>query len=269
MDPTWTAMLARMKEKAAAKTAAMPIQKAEPLDGISCSRCGGTGYIQVTEDDGHVYMAHCPECYSKRMVVRHLKASGVNQKDYERYTLQRFDGSRSPVARKMLTMAMQYLDRYSKDGPGFGIFGRSGNGKTHLAIGICQEITRRFGEPHYYFPYRSIMPDLVKASKGYTLDYDAAMERWKTLPNVYIDDLFKMGGKVDGKGHLVELDRDEERIMFDLINARYINHLQTFFSSEYSINDIVNIDSALGSRIVEMIKPYGLFVEGRNQRLVG
>lgn len=268
MDPTLQAMLARVQEKAA-HSRTVPVIRPEPLDGISCSRCGGTGYVQVTEEDGHVYMAHCPDCYSKRMVVRHLKASGVNPKDYERYTLRKFDGSRSPEAAQMLSMAVKYLNNYQKDGPGFGVFGKSGNGKTHMCIAVCQELTKKFGEPHYYFSYRTEMPDLVKAARSYAEDYDETIEKWKTLPNVYIDDLFKMAGNVDADGHLVELDRDELRIMYDLINARYVNHLKTFFSSEYRLNDIIHVDSALGSRIVEMIKPYGLFVQGRNQRLVG
>lgn len=269
MDPTYTAMLARVREKSAARGLQAPVKQGEPLDGINCSRCGGSGYVEVTEADGHVYMAHCPSCYSKRMVVRHLRASGVNPIDYNRYTLTKFDGSRSPEASKMLAMAMRYLNSYDKEtSPGLGLFGMSGMGKSHLCIAICQAITKKFGEPHYYFPYRSVMPDLVKAAKGYSYDYDAAMEKWRTLPNVYFDDLFKMAGEIQN-GHLVRLDRDEEKIMFDIINARYINHLRTFFSSEYSIHDITVIDSALGSRIVEMIKPYGLYVEGKNQRLVG
>ena len=70
-------------------------------------------------------------------------------------------------------------------------------------------------------------------------------------------------------GHLVDIDREELKVVFDLINARYLNHLTTLFSSEYSVNDITLVDEALGSRIFEMIKPYGLLVDGKNQRLVG
>ena len=67
----------------------------------------------------------------------------------------------------------------------------------------------------------------------------------------------------------MDVDREELRIIFDIINSRYLNHLTTIFSSEYSVNDITIIDEALGSRIYEMINPYGLFVQGSNQRLVG
>ena len=70
-------------------------------------------------------------------------------------------------------------------------------------------------------------------------------------------------------GKLLDIEREELRLMFDLINARYINHLTTIFSSEFPIKDITAIDAALGSRIYEMINPYGLYVTGRNQRIGG
>lgn len=265
MDPIYTAMLERIKEKGRGNI--IPFKKDEVLDGIECSRCRGEGFVEMREANGHVYMAPCPACYSKRMVVRHLRASGISPEDYYRYNLQNFDGSRSAEAAKMLSMAARYLDHYDKDGPGFGVFGMSGMGKTHLCIGICQEITKRFGEAHYYFSYRAEMPNLIKAARSYSGDYEAAMEKWKTVPNLYIDDLFKLGGEVK-EGRLIRLDSDDARVVFDLVNARYVNHLKTFFSSEYALNNITILDSALGSRIVEMIKPYGIYVEGKNQRLV-
>ena len=91
---------------------------------------------------------------------------------------------------------------------------------------------------------------------------------WKTNGNLYIDDLFKLSGRVQD-GHLVDLDREELRVVFDLINARYVNHKTTIFSGEYSIKDISQIDMALGSRIYQMIEPYGLYVAGKNQRIGG
>ena len=135
-------------------------------------------------------------------------------------------------------------------------------------FGVCQELTRQYSEPHFYFSYRSEVPELLKAARSYNTDYDSALEKWKTVPNLYIDDLFKLAGPVkDGK--LLDIEREELRLMFDLINARYINHLTTIFSSEFPIKDITAIDAALGSRIYEMINPYGLYVTGRNQRIGG
>lgn len=259
-------MLDRIRAKAAQHPVTVP-QPKKPGDGIECSRCQNSGWVEVIED-GHRCMTLCPDCAAKRQVVRRLKCSGVSPKDYARYTLESFDGSRSESARRMKALAIAYLKNHVPGGPGFGIFGKSGMGKTHICIAVCHELTVRLHEPHYYFSYRSEMPNLVKAAKSYAADYDEAMEKWKTCPNLYMDDLFKLAGKIQN-GHLVDVDREELRIVFDIINARYLNHRTTIFSSEYSVNDIAVVDEALGSRIYEMVAPYGLYITGVNQRLAG
>lgn len=243
-----------------------PVKPAK--DGIACQRCGNTGWVVITRDDGTVAMAHCPECWERRQVVHRLRNSGISPKDYERYTLASFDESRSETAGRMKAMAEGWLKDHTPGGTGFGLFGRSGMGKTHICIAVCQELTVDKHEPHYYFSYRTEMPNLVKAARSYGEDYDRAIDKWKMCQNLFIDDLFKLAGRVQN-GHLVDVEREELRIIFDIINTRYLNHLTTIFSSEYSVNDITIIDEALGSRIYEMINPYGLFVQGSNQRLVG
>lgn len=237
-----------------------------PKDGIICTYCDNSGWIPVERENGTIAMAHCPDCWERRQVVHRLRNSGISPKDYERYTLDSFDGNRSPVAGEMKAQAVKYLNEHQPGGIGFGLFGKSGMGKTHICIAVCQELTKHFHEPHYYFSYRAEIPSLVKASRSYSDDYDAAMRKWKTCQNLYIDDLFKFSGRVES-GKLVAIDRDELKVVFDLINARYLNHLTTIFSSEYSVGNLARIDEALGSRIYEMVNPYALRVDGQNQRL--
>lgn len=260
-------MIMDMAAQAKKNGGVMAEEPAKPAkDGIYCQRCGNSGWVEITRDDGTVAMAHCPDCWERRQVVHRLRNSGISPKDYERYTLDSFDGNRSPVAREMKAQAVKYLNEHQPGGIGFGLFGKSGMGKTHICIAVCQELTKHFREPHYYFSYRAEIPKLVKASRSYSADYDAAMHKWKTCQNLYIDDLFKLSGKVL-KGKLVDIDREELKVVFDLINARYLNHLTTLFSSEYLVKDITDIDEALGSRIYEMVYPYAIKVEGKNQRL--
>lgn len=239
---------------------------AAPADGIVCQRCGNTGWITAVGKDGYDMAVACPACYERRQVVRRLKHSGISAKDYARYTLQRFDAKRSEISAKMKDLAVRYLDTHYPGGPGFGVFGSSGVGKTHICIAVCQKLTRRYHEPHFYFSYRTEMPELVKALKSYNDEYDKVLAKWKTCENLYIDDLFKLAGNVEN-GHLVSVERQDLRVMFDIINARYLNHKTTLFSSEYAVKDITKIDGALGSRIYEMTAPYGIYVEGKNQRL--
>ena len=263
IESPYKAMLDRIRQKAAGRGNIIPMPK--PEDGISCAECGGTGWVEVVED-GHRCMTHCPKCWARRKVARMLKSSGINPDDYKRYNLRSFDRGRSPEAAKMADMALRYINEHERGGQGFGVFGGSGMGKTHICIAVCLALTQHFGEAHHYFSYRAEIPALVKAARSYSQDYDDAMARWKSADNLYIDDLFKLSGRVQD-GHLVDLDREELRVVFDLINARYVNHKTTIFSGEYSIKDISQIDMALGSRIYQMIEPYGLYVSGKNQRI--
>ena len=265
IESPYKAMLERIRRKSANRSNIIPMPK--PEDGIQCSECGSTGWIEVVED-GHRCMTHCPKCWARRKVARMLKSSGINPEDYKRYNLKNFDRGRSPEAAKMADLALRYINEHERGGQGFGVFGGSGMGKTHICIAVCLALTQHFGEAHHYFSYRAEIPALVKAARSYSQDYDDAMARWKSADNLYIDDLFKLSGRVQD-GHLVDLDREELRVVFDLINARYINHKTTIFSGEYSIKDISQIDMALGSRIYQMIEPYGLYVVGKNQRIGG
>ena len=139
-------------------------------------------------------------------------------------------------------------------------------GKTHICIAVCHGLTVDKHEPHYYFSYRTEMPGLVKAARSYAEDYDESIHKWKTCQKSLYRRPFQTI-RQGAKGHLVDVDREELRIIFDIINARYLNHLTTIFSSEYSVNDITVVDEALGSRIFEMVNPYGLLISGTNQRL--
>uniref|UniRef100_UPI00402886D3 hypothetical protein n=2 Tax=Dialister TaxID=39948 RepID=UPI00402886D3 len=46
------------------KAAPEPAKPAK--DGIDCQRCGNTGWVAITRDDGTVAMAHCPDCFERR-----------------------------------------------------------------------------------------------------------------------------------------------------------------------------------------------------------
>jgi len=270
----WKDYLDRVVQKTKEKAKnAGPIKPVAPEDGIDCATCSNTGMICITEPDGHSYMEPCPDCYERRQVVRRLKASGVSALDYEKFTIKSFDGNRSEESRVIKRIAQNYLRNHIQGGPGFGIFGSSGVGKTHICIAICQVLTRTYKEPHYYFSYRSEMPGLIKTLRSFSENYEDALYRWKTCPNMYIDDLFKCAGRIEHaiessqkRDRLVSIDSDDLRIMYDILNARYLNHLTTLFSSEYSLSDISMIDGALGSRIYEMISPYRIAVFGKNQR---
>jgi DNA replication protein DnaC len=72
---------------------------------------------------------------------------------------------------------------------------------------------------------------------------------YKTAEILYIDDLFKVGKAADGSCNPTGADVS---LAFEIINYRYINHLPTIISTEKTPQELVEIDEATGSRIIEM-----------------
>ena len=70
---------------------------------------------------------------------------------------------------------------------------------------------------------------------------------------LHIDDLFK--------GSITPSDIN---IMFEIINYRYLNKKPVIISTERYINDLLSIDEALCSRIIEMCGTHNLELRGKN-----
>lgn len=92
---------------------------------------------------------------------------------------------------------------------------------------------------------------------------------YKTAEILYIDDLFKVGKAADGTCNPTGADIS---LAFEIINHRYINHLPTIVSTEKTPQELVEIDEATGSRIIEMAGVNVFLVtrdQKRNYRLRG
>lgn len=227
-----------------------------PLESVSykCLRCKDIGWIKVSDKYGYVTVAKCPNCTNKNRMKVWLKQSGVSPMDYERYNLDSFITD-DIESKKMKKVAISFLkDDKAK---GIGYFGRSGSGKTHICIAICQKLNK----PHFYWQYRHEIQRIKISMYKSIEDYESFLKKPMTVPYLYIDDLFK--GAID-KGRISQQDL---QIMFDIINQRYINRLPTIVSSEFSLNEIFKFDEAIGSRLYEMLKPYVINVVGQNKRI--
>ena len=75
------------------------------------------------------------------------------------------------------------------------------------------------------------------------------LQGFKTAQILYIDDLYKVGRAADGSSNPTGADIG---LAFEIINHRYINHLPTIVSTEKTPQELVEIDEASGSRIIEM-----------------
>ena len=208
------------------------------LTGYDCPLCKNKGQIAVLrpDEDDEAYKA-C-ECMQIR---RNLKTSGLETVLREK-TFDTFE----EYTRTHTELAMQ-AKRYAKNPRGwFFLSGKNGTGKTHLCTAIVGRLLEN-GIPCKYMLWREEAPKL-KANVN-EKDYAAMVEPYKTVRCLYIDDLFKGG-----------VTQADINLAFEILNHRYMREdLLTIISTEKSIEAILKLDEAVGSRIYERAKENGLF----------
>ena len=216
------------------------------LDNFDCPLCGNTGNV-LYQKDGMWYGREC-ECMNTRRSLRRITTSGMSDL-LERYTFENYktpDDKRRGIKAK----AEEYCD-----GEGWMYFqGKPGSGKTHICTAICNRLMQK-GKNVYYMAWR----DESRKLKGLvnSEEIDEPLNRLKRIAVLYIDDFMK--------GSQTEADI---RLAFEIINARYNDSkLRTIISSEYSIEKILELDEALGSRIYERSKGYIMTAPDENWRL--
>jgi DNA replication protein DnaC len=158
-------------------------------------------------------------------------------------TFERFQATEA-WQESIKSKAMAYADSLE----GWLLFcGQVGSGKSHLCTAVCRHRLLQ-GDEVRYMPWR----DDIAQLKALSLDNEERnkiIADLKTAQILYIDDLFKTGKAADGSDNPTGADVN---IAFEIINYRYINHLPTIVSTEKTPQELVEIDEATGSRIIEM-----------------
>ena len=150
-------------------------------------------------------------------------------------------------------MARQYVKDFEsiKDNRKNSVIfmGSVGSGKSHLSFAIANELMKK-GVGVLYMGYRdSIMK--IKQNVMNMDEYEKIMNRYKKCKVLLIDDLFK--------GNITSSDIN---IMFEIVNYRYFNNLAMIISTEKCGKELLEIDEAIGSRILEMTKDYNIELKG-------
>lgn len=221
----------------------------ETEKSYKCTKCRDMTFILVENE------ALPCECRALREAEDILKKSGIGR-EFRNKRFDNFDFSRSMATMKSYKEAMDYenefLDIENSRCNSIMFLGQAGSGKTHLSMAICNELMDR-GISVVYMGYRDVITG-IKQNMMDSVYYNKMMNRYKSARVLFIDDLFK--GKITDS---------DVNIMFELINHRYFNNLPVIISSELSVSRLLDVDEALGSRLVEMTK--GRVVETRGKEL--
>ena len=217
-------------------------------DGYNCPICKNKGYIaklqQINETYTH-YIADC-KCADVRRSILRMKKSGLKDiiKDY---TFEKYE-TRAIWQETIKNAALEF----AKNPNGwFFLGGQSGAGKTHLCTAICRDFLLN-GRSVVYMIWHE---DTAKI-KGLSMEADRRqdlIDRYKKAEVLYIDDLFKPVRNSDGS---IQMPTGADiKLAFEIINYRYNNHdLITIISSEWTEDELLDIDEATGGRIFERSK---------------
>lgn len=210
-----------------------------------CDICKDALFLFKKNEDGYEVAIPC-KCRELRNAKARMKASGISEED-----LKKGFGDFLTHDEKPLMVAKQISIKYFKDFENIKdsrvnsilLCGAAGRGKTTLGLAITNNLLAS-GVPVLYMPYR----DTVTELKQNIIDEVAYKERMYKLKNVsvlFLDDMFK--------GKITESDIN---IMYEIINHRYLQRLPLIISTEKTQEELLEIDEAIGSRLIEMSKTY-------------
>ena len=214
-----------------------------------CNECKDIEWLVI---DGAAKPCKCQSVKRQKYIIERSGLSEI----FRQKTFDNFEVGRPEKIIKALHMCKRYADNFElirrERNNSIALLGQAGCGKTHLLLAIFNRLMSE-SVGVCYMQYREEMTKLKQCITD-AENYQNSISRFKTVPVLMIDDLYK--------GKITESDVN---IMFEIINHRYIKNLPMMISSEKSMESILEVDEGIGSRIYEMCK--GRIVELRGKEL--
>lgn len=232
------------------------------LSDVDCSICRNKGFVAYL--DGLEEKTRECECMKSRRAMRRINESGLGAL----LTACTFDNYRTKEQwqKSILGKARAYVDDH--DGKWWYIGGQVGAGKTHICTAITGEMLR-LGMEARYMLWRDEATTL-KAVVNDDAEYQRLIAPLKNVQVLYIDDFWKTGG-AENVGRKSPTPGDIN-LAFEILNSRYNRpELVTILSGEWTTDELMGIDAAVGSRIYQRTKDYHFDISRdptRNQRML-
>lgn len=220
-----------------------------------CPKCGGSMWITWVDEQGCDMARRC-ECFEPTMAKRRIARSGISE-PFRAKGFKNFDTRGIAQLEKAYTICVDYCKNYQdfKESRHNSILllGQVGCGKTHLALASANALLDYQKIRVVYMPYREMITRL-KQNITDEDSYTKAIDTFKTAPMLVIDDLLK--------GKTTESDIN---ILFEIVNYRYVCNLPVILTSEKTTGELLDFDSAIGSRLIEMAE--GRIIEFKGNEL--
>lgn len=226
--------------------------------GYHCPVCNDHGVTAGVFDDspdGWPRFGCIPcKCVKTRSALLKMKRSGLGNIIREK-TFGHFQDN-TDWRRSLKAGAVSYTQKVltaKEDDPKGWFFmgGQPGSGKSHIGAAISRELLlKQFGVYYMIWPTESKqIHGLAKSDDGHR-EREKLLDTIKSAEVLYIDDLFK---PIRERGQKIEPTPADIKLAFEIINERYTNpQLATVISSEWHMDELLEIDEATASRIFEM-----------------
>lgn len=223
---------------------------------FECSKCEDKGYT-FNKDNEVVWC----ECKLKKDAQERLEKSGladrVSSNTFKNYKTD--DEQRE----KAVVTCLDFIKNFKENQPSLILMGEVGAGKTHLAIATCNKLLSKYAVK--YVLYEEIRE--LKYSLTDRENYNNQITRLKNVQVLFIDDLFKNLDRVTDPARI----KTELEVVYEIINYRYNKKKPVIITTELNINQLMKIDKAIASRVLEMAKGYWVIFDGveLNYRIFG
>jgi len=212
-----------------------------------CKICNGTTWIFTTDENGIEYAKPC-ECRERIISLKLMASSGISEEDSKKGFggFNTFNETALVTAKNTATLYFQnFLKIENERVNSILLCGASGRGKTTLGLAISNNLISS-GVGVRYMPYRDEITRLKQQlGNDSKYQYEEHMHKLKNARVLFMDDLLK--GKVTDS---------DINIMYEVINYRYLQRKPVIVSTEKTIEQLLEFDEAIGSRLIEMSKGY-------------
>lgn len=200
-----------------------------------CSLCEDRGYIFKIQD-GYEVAVPC-ECLEKKQSVEKMARSGLTEA-FKQRTFKTFIVN-NEWQLEAKAKAMDYSKNFKETKASLMLSGQPGSGKTHIGVATMLRLIEN-NTGCVYREYISMLTDLKQTSMDEE-EYIRSLEKYINPPVLFLDDFLKGEPTIADRKHV-----------YKIINTRYLKSMPMIISTEKSVQDILEFDEAVGSRIVEM-----------------